>query len=246
MRQRVVVVEGFLDRAFVKGFIERRGCVSLGASGQPAPKDPWGAQVKGGQYAFKTASGAFLRLVPAQGDAALLKTVRVFINDAPTRPVDVLLMIRDPDVDVGVDWRGPLAGRLDNLFGAEPTLVRHPTLANAFAGPGLSIGSLACWVADDVSPLLPGKQTLERLVVAAVDEAHPDWSAHVAQFLAGRPSPPASSGKEAAMALMAGWFSSRLSEGFFEAVWSDDRIAEALERRLAASDTLVALERLVS
>jgi hypothetical protein len=96
MSQRVLVVEGFLDRAFVKGFLERRGCVSLGASGQPPPTDPWGATVKGGHYAFQTPAKAFLRVVPAQGDAALLNTVRTFVRDASTRPVEALVMIRDP------------------------------------------------------------------------------------------------------------------------------------------------------
>lgn len=30
--QRVVIIEGFTDRAFVTGILKRLGCVSLGAS----------------------------------------------------------------------------------------------------------------------------------------------------------------------------------------------------------------------
>jgi hypothetical protein len=244
MSQRVLVVEGFLDRAFVKGFLERRGCTSLGASGRQAPRDPWGAEVKGGQFAFRTASGAFLRVFPAQGEAGLLNAVRLFIAGASTKPVDELVMVRDPDVDVGADWRGPLAARVANLLATEPTLAPLPA-PNAFSGPGLASGCFACWATDEAAPSLPSKQTLERLVVAAVGEAHADWLAHATQFLGTRPSPPPPSGKEAAMTLMAGWYSGRLSEGFFEAIWADDAVARALERRLAASDTLAALDRLL-
>jgi hypothetical protein len=200
--------------------------------------------VRGGEYAFRTATGAFLRVVPAQGEAALLNTVRRFVRDAVTKPVEELLLVRDPDVDVGADWRGPMAARVANLLATEPTLTPLPA-PNAFSGPGLASGCFACWATDEAVPSLPSKQTLERLVVAAVGEAHPDWLAHAAQFLGTRPSPPPPSGKEAAMTLMAGWYSGRLSEGFFEAIWADDAIARALERRLAASDTLAALERLL-
>ncbi len=48
------------------------------------------------------------------------------------------------------------------------------------------------------------------------------------------------------MALMAGWFSDRYSEGFFEAVWEDDSIAAELEKRLRMTQTFEGLEALAS
>lgn len=46
------------------------------------------------------------------------------------------------------------------------------------------------------------------------------------------------------MTLMAGWFSGRYSEGFFEAIWEDAAIAAQLETRLVACGTWPSMERL--
>lgn len=48
------------------------------------------------------------------------------------------------------------------------------------------------------------------------------------------------------MSLMAGWFSDRFSEGFFEAVWEDQSIARELELRLRLTLTYEALESVAS
>lgn len=229
--QRVLVVEGFLDRAFVAGFLKRSHCKPLGAPGNPPPKDPWGAKVTAGQYAYATSSGVFVRVVPS-GGSGVTTIVEIFARDAVTRPVDRLLALFDPDVAANADWQGPLESKVRTLATkcSGELLQQNP---RAFRSPGVSLAEVGAWVCDDPDPRLPQKQTLERLVVSAIASARPGWFEHVAEFLRTRPDPSGSRGKEEAMGLMAGWFSWRLSEGFYEAVWEDQAIATALERLLS-------------
>lgn len=240
--QRVIVVEGFLDRAFLAGFLKRSNCKSLGAPGAPAPKDPWGARVAGGQYAYETPTGVFVRVVPSNGDRGVDKNVELYVKDAVTRPIELLLAIVDPDVAAKTDWSGPLHSKVGNLA-AKCAGTADPQNPRAFRAPGVDRAELGVWTTDEVDARLPQKQTLERLVVAAIADAQPDRFAHVVQFLNTRPVPPPAQGKEEAMALMAGWFSWRLSEGFYEAVWEDPSIAAALEARLTKNGVLPALLR---
>ena len=83
-----------------------------------------------------------------------------------------------------------------------------------------------------------------RTVVMGAMTAFPALAAFA--FLDGRAEPPPRTGKEEAMALMAGWFSSRYSEGFFEAVWEDELVAAELERRLRSTATFEAFELVAS
>jgi len=242
--QRVVIVEGFLDRTFVAGLFEsRRHCVPLGASGKPPPKDPWGIDVKGGQFALKTKSEAFVRIVPCE-NGQLDAKVKLFARGANTKPIDQLLVIPDSDLAPGEEIEGRLTSKRANLCGW-CSGTPDPSDPRRFSAPGIATAAVGVWAAPDpVAPHLPTKQTLERLVVAAFAEARPDWMKHAQQFLVDRPAPPPVTGREHAMTIMAGWFSHRFSEGFFRAVWEIDDIARALEARLQAVGTLDALNQL--
>ncbi|MER2566228.1 MAG: hypothetical protein ABTQ32_36230 [Myxococcaceae bacterium] len=241
--QRVIVVEGFLDRAFLAGFLKRSKCTPLGAHGAPPPKDPWGAKVAGGQYAYQSPTGVFVRVVHSNGDGGIDRNVQLYAKDAITKPIDLLLAVVDPDVVAQADWLGPVKSKVRTLAAKCSGSVDSQN-PRAFVVPGVGHAELGVWATDEVDPQLPQKQTLERLVVAAIADAEPARFAHVVKFLNSRPAPPPAQGKEEAMALMAGWFSWRLSEGFFEAVWEESAVAAALEARLLKSGLLPALQML--
>lgn len=218
--ERVIVVEGFFDRAFVKGVLTRLGCESLFRPGTPV-KDPWGSNVTGGVYAFSTASNAFIRVVPVNGPN-LDRRVKVLSEGAKTKPIEHLLVIPDADTQSGQDWKGAVDSKRQNLKNLGAQI------------PRLDVG---VWATDDGDASLPQQQALERLVVASIAAAYPARWSHAAGFLDQRPDRPSSTGREGAMALMAGWWSDRFSEGFYSAVWEDEEITTQLIKRLQAAQT---------
>ncbi len=94
--QRVILCEGFDDRAFWKGLLEEAGATSLGGPGQDPPMDPFDKQVRGGAFAFRLPGGQFLRLQPAHGAHSVLKTQASFLGKN-TFPCDILVVNIDLD-----------------------------------------------------------------------------------------------------------------------------------------------------
>lgn len=161
LSERVLIVEGYFDRAFVTGALKRLACASL----KDAPVDPWGNKVKGsGQHAFRSASGAFIRIVPVEG-STLDRRVRLVAADAKTRAVEHLLVIPDADLSAAEDPSTKLASKRDNLCGlcGGTALPGEP---RAFTAPSLVRGEVGVWACADEGSELPPKQNLERLVTA--------------------------------------------------------------------------------
>ncbi|MBL8916365.1 MAG: hypothetical protein JNM17_37035 [Archangium sp.] len=238
-----MIIEGFTDRAFVTGILKRLGCVSLGASGQPPPLDPWKAKVTGGQHAWESSTGAFIRVVAANNDD-LEKRVRVFAATAATTPTEILLVVPDSDQNPGDAPLPELQRRLNEMkkffTGVADVGPR------AFSSTEIGHVAAGVWSEQEPGADLPATQTLERMVSASFRSVHPARFSEVTNFLTSRTAAPLPTGKEQAMALMAGWYSDRYSESFFEAVWEDAAIATDLERRLRATGTYEAFERIAA
>jgi hypothetical protein len=67
--------------------------------------------------------------------------------------------------------------------------------------------SLVRWETNDPdTPGVPTRQTLERLVCAAMAAAYPQRGPSVHNWLGSRPDPPRPSSKEPAWSYMAGWY----------------------------------------
>jgi len=94
--------------------------------------------------------------------------------------------------------------------------------------------ALACWQAQD-SPLdgLPGLQTLERLICAAVVAAYPARGPSVQRWLDTRPDSAQTGPKHYVWSFYAGWYAHHGAESFYQHVWEDERVATELESRLA-------------
>ena len=99
--------------------------------------------------------------------------------------------------------------------------------------------SLLRWETDDATGLgLPGQQTLERLVCAALIAAFPQRGPAVQAWLDRRPEAPVAGPKEFAWSHMAGWYAEHGCQEFYSYLWQaesgDGRVREELEKRLRA------------
>ncbi len=93
---------------------------------------------------------------------------------------------------------------------------------------------------------MPAKQTLERLVCAALCAAYPGRGATIAAWLASCGPAPAESPKDHAWSHMAGWYAEAGCDEFYQAVWRDERVVVELEARLRTNgswDAMVAIAR---
>ncbi len=103
MSESIVYCEGYHDRAFWMGWLNHLGCVDPGSpppgrTGRIPILDPWKTEVKGGQYAYHSRSGKFIRVVPCHGKTNILPLVRNRLNQRTTKPISRLVINIDSDV----------------------------------------------------------------------------------------------------------------------------------------------------
>lgn len=228
MRAAEVLCEGFWDRSFWTGWLLRMGCQALGAVGMPQPRDPWGKAVAKGRYAFTSPSGRFLCLTPCGGDVFVSKTLQLRLMQQATAPQDLLIACVDADVygDDPTRAAQSVAERIHEVFPDQATA--RPGLWTCDAGR-LTVGSVVWHVPGTAAEGVPGQQTLERLVCAALARVHPERAEAVAGWLAPREGGPGQGHKNHAWSYMAGWHAEQGCEHFYKSLWSDDTVAVALE-----------------
>jgi hypothetical protein len=240
--ESLILCEGFHDRAFWDGWLAYLGCNSVGfkpgTPGYPA-LDPWGDKVGGGQFAYRSKSGAFVRVRSCNAKANVLRAARIRLNERTTKAL--LRLVINVDVDTGA------AGMATGPTGLRRQDVLHqvqqidPSAAMNVNGDiqvdgGVTIVSLVRWAASDPSgPGLPAQQTLERLASAALVAAYPTRAVAVQSWLDGRPDPPGPDPKEHAWSYMAGWYAEQGCEAFYTNLWNEAQVAAELEARLRAS-----------
>jgi len=239
--ETLILCEGYHDRAFWAGWLAHLGCSTDGFSpnspGYPR-QDPWGGKIGGGQFAFTSPSGHFLRVVPCQGKDKLRPAARARLRERQTKTLARLILNVDPDTDAASST--PPAGiRAQDVL----TLAREfdpaaQILPNGdiHLEGGATKVSLVRWEATDPpAPGLPNQQTLERLACAAVVAAYPARAGAVQSWLDARPAAPAAGPKEHAWSYMAGWYGEHGCQDFYENLWRDPRIVEELQSRLLAA-----------
>jgi hypothetical protein len=92
LSQRIVVCEGYYDRAFWSGLLLHLGCTDAREmpSGRTVPgpiRDPWGQPVVGGQFAFYSATDAFIRVVPAGGKQKVKPSAETYLRQRLNEPL---------------------------------------------------------------------------------------------------------------------------------------------------------------
>jgi len=130
------------------------------------------------------------------------------------RRQDLLAVVREFDPDAREDDRGDIA-----LFA------------------GATAISLVRWEAAAADALgVPARQTLERLVCAALVAAFPKRGPSVQNWLDSRPDAPDAGPKEFAWSHMAGWYAEHGCQEFYSYLWTaeggDGRVRAELEKRL--------------
>jgi hypothetical protein len=248
--ESVILCEGYHDRAFWSGLLEYAGCtnpaVAGGSFGPIKVRDPFGNTVAGGQYAFQSRSGRFLRVVPCHGRDRILGIARTRLAERTTKSLLRLVLNVDPDTQAGNPAApgGATTQTLEQIArDFDPAVVRTP-LGVAIDGGDTEL-SLVRWECHDApAPGTPDQQTLERLVCCSLCAAYPDRAAAVQHWLDHRPAPPASGAKEYVWSHMAGWFAENGCDTFYSLLWRDPRLAAELEVRLRASGAWAIVEAL--
>ena len=252
MTETVILTEGFHDRAFWKGLLEAAGCQNVGApvAGQRNAQvlDPWNSVVSRGQFAFRSRTGAFIRVQPCGGNRNVPTAARVRLEEREAKPLTRLVACIDTDVDVtSADAVRPaFASGIDRVV-RRVAPDASPDATGAFAlSTGTSVVEVR-WEADDPpSDLLPHQQCLERLIAAALAEIYPERARAVRDWLASRPSPPTANPKAHAWSHMAGWHPDLGCETFLSEVWTDLAVAAALRKRLQATGAWDTIEKVVA
>jgi hypothetical protein len=243
--QSVVLCEGFHDRSFWKGLLERLGC-------KDQRVDPFGSEVKGrGQFGFRTPSGRFIRVAPCFGDDKVLSLIEPELRGRSTKPLEWLVVNLDSDAQPGDE--GAVGARVQAVvdrFRTQGEVTRsgptHYVLADT-----TNLGVALWGTPDAADPALPGKQTLERLVCAAMLEAFPSRARAVESWLAQRPEPEVAGcralhEKAFAWSHMAGWYSERGCDEFYQGAWAEEALARPLERRMRQTGVWDLVEALVA
>jgi hypothetical protein len=240
MSESVILCEGYHDRAFWDGWLTCLGCNSdgfkPGTTGYPA-LDPWNDPVRGGQFAYRSLTGSFVRIRPCHGKSNVVKVARIRLTERTTK--QLVRLVINIDVDTPATSTAPAGLSQQNVL----NLVQQFDSAAAINSAGeieMDAGatkvSLIRWeTPDPPTPGLPDQQTLERLVSAALVAAYPDRGPAVQNWLAARPGPPDPDPKEHAWSYMAGWYAGYGCEAFYSNLWSDPGVAAELEQRLRAS-----------
>ncbi len=237
--ESVILCEGYHDRAFWSGWLLALNCSDLRPLTGEKTKDPWGKVVAKGAYAFRSASGRFIRVSPVQGVGNILGDAIGLLKLRTTHALDHLVITVDSDAVEG-DTEQRSAGH--TIKDVLATVTREGMIGSLDAngdlimdGDGTRV-SLVRWEAADASgPGLPSKQTLERLVCAAICAAYPERGENVHAWLASRHKPPKETVKEYAWSYYAGWLATHGTDHFYRCLWDDPRVRPELRARLTGS-----------
>ncbi len=244
-RLNLILCEGYQDRAFWKGLLRHRDC-------RRADYDPAGEKVQGrGRHGYRSRSGegAYVEVVPVNSASKLLQAVRVEVREADVLPqLGTLVVNFDPDTSGTGSRTGLRAEDLVREIQAIPVEAEIRDDGSLHLPETGSAVVLAPWRCDvEERGCVPKKQTLERLVCAAVTDAYPERGEAVEAWLpAGKADRRVKDEhKAAAMSFMAGWYPARGSEDFFAAVWEDEVVHNTIIEYLRTSGVWAAVSRLL-
>jgi len=229
LTQRVVLCEGYSDRAFWKGWLTHLGCAQR-------REDPMGRSVGRGAFGYQTPSGAFVMVVPCGDRPSVLPEARRRLKERDLEPLLTHLVL-NVDRDLDVEQPGAATGLRAEDVEREVLLIAPTAGRSPDGGMTLDDGrttvSLVVWEAPDRgAPGIPRKQTLERLACASIASAYPQRPHAVETWLRTRPEAPPADHRSYAWSYMAGWHARDGCDRFFAAIWEDAAVRAQLELRL--------------
>jgi hypothetical protein len=248
--QSVILCEGYHDRNFWSGLLQSAGCIDPGIDPDRAArvlfKDPFGDTVAGkGQFGLASPSNGFVRVQPCHGLSNVLPALDVLLSGLESRRTIRIVLVVDPDTDASEAMGGlTIDGVLQFVTSRRPAASLNQD-GDISLPESETLISLIRWECDDPqAPGLPAQQTLERLISASIAEAYPERAICVEGWLTNRHEPPELCGKEYSWSYMAGWYAENGCDDFMRAIWSDGKVAQAMENRLRASGAWRIIEQL--
>jgi len=245
-KESVIFCEGFHDRDFWAGWLERRlgwsdPGVDAAHGGRKPFKDPFGKTVAQGHFGFVKAQ-RFVRVQECRGTEHVLVHALDRLRRRATDALHHVVINLDSDAtDCGP---GPAEERLKHLraqlkamnAGNDPEAGPFP---NSFRLDGVLVSSVVWRVDDPETPGVPTKQTLERVVAASLAAADPEKAAGVEAWLKAAPGAEVDGqeaivGKAYTWSHMAKWHPSLGRDGFYRHIWTIDAVAAQLDHRLRA------------
>lgn len=233
----VVHVEGFDDRHFLAGMIERLGWI-------PARDKHTQERVKTLLADSRTPNTSFGYLSPSRDRALLVNPglaghgneARVFervafaLSESERRRELVAVV----DSDLLWDEADPTRPRVDRMRAVDPE-----------ARVELAVWH---WRPSVDRPGVPKTQTLERLVLGVLSEldGSKGHGAIVERFLEEAPRATKLTAKHFAWATMAKWYGEHGCGDFYQALWKDEPFADAMLATLDAQGTLAKLRAALS
>lgn len=256
--ESVVLCEGYDDRAFWAELLERRFHFRDARGTRGRAIDPFGTDVTSGQFAFLSPSDHFVRVRPCMGRSEVFESLEDRLARRFDRPARRIVVSVDNDAATveasALSQEAVFEAVAARVHRADASFERRPN-GELILDSGSTTISIAVWSSQEDFTDLPRKQTLERLVCAALRAAYPQRSRAVASWLMQRPEPPFAGlderrlslePKEHAHSHFAGWFAEHGCDDFFRAVWRDKKIAEQLEARLRQSGVWRVVEALAA
>jgi hypothetical protein len=242
-RESYVLSEGYHDRAFWSGYLLHLGCTDPGArpNGQREKvSDPFGVPVSSGHFAFRSKSGAFVRIVAARGKTQIPQILRTRLKESEIKRLARLVV--NVDSDQSADGSPSVEHEL-TLHKLEALVSEFDAAARINADGDIEISggetkiSLVPWrTPDPATSGIPHQHTLERLICAALMAVYPNRGPAVQAWLDSRPEAPPAGPKEYAWSYLAGWHADAGSyEGFCSMIWKNELVVEQLRPRLEAS-----------
>ncbi|WP_394794591.1 hypothetical protein [Armatimonas sp.] len=234
--ESVIVCEGYFDRAFWHGLLMHHfKCTDQRKEG------PWGRVPGGGVYGFTSPTGRALRIVPTntrprKGNSRnpVFQGGELFLQERQTQPIEYMILNIDADTesaeeDAARDYSAQLLKLIQETV-SEAVLWAEREVA--FGDPVTCISLIPWHFPGEVSPPVPQKQTLERLVSVALGAVYPERAKNVTSWLDSRVDSPKPSPKEVTWSYMAGWHAELGCEAFFKEIWRDSQVADELIRIL--------------
>ncbi len=156
-----------------------------------------------------------------------------------TKPLRQLILNIDPDIPAGGSGTGLTGLRQQDVLHQVQQLDPGASL-NAeghieIDGGAVNVALIRWETNDPPARGLPDRQTLERLVCAALAAAYPQRATSVQDWIDKRAKPPLPDPKEHAWSYMAGWYAGHGCEDFYANLWRNAKLASELETRLRSS-----------
>lgn len=239
-KQHIILCEGYDDRSFWKGWLLHLGCLDPTQGGKNSASDAWGRPVRGrGRYLFRTPAGSSVIVHPFDGRSKARRAVEEYLGGKQAPEPSRVLLNLDCDGESVEDLSAE-----DQIRGIAQALGAE---GESPFKVGSSILYSVIWKCADAEPTpgLPTKQTLERLVAAAIRAANLDRGATVQAWLEAAP-PGYLLPKSYGHSYYAKWYSDHGEGYFFEQLWRDPAVVVQLEQRLEASGAAEIVAALVS